>query len=204
MTVLTATAWKSNAEMIADVAKLGYLDGEVLDTTYGYGTFWQCWQPEYLTACDLDPDKSPVGYPVDFCCLPFSRGSFDAVVFDPPYKLNGTSRPQDHTTDERYGVHVPSRWQDRHYLMTIGLWECLRVSRRYVLMKCMDQVVSGQKRWQTHIFTSIAEARGHTLVDRFDLLVTPRPQPEGRRQVHSQGNYSTLLVFEVHREVSAS
>ena len=43
MTVFTATRWATNAEMIEDVARLGYLDGSVLDVTYGLGTFWKNW-----------------------------------------------------------------------------------------------------------------------------------------------------------------
>lgn len=196
VTVLTAQAWPTNAHLIEDVAKLGYLDGRVLDVTYGYGTFWKRWQPAELVACDLERDKSPIGYPVDFRTLPFQNASFDAVVFDPPYKLNGTSRPADQSVDERYGVHEPATWQERHLLMYGGLTECFRVSRRFVLMKCMDQVVSGQKRWQTMIFANHAAEHGWTLIDRFDMLSTPRPQPERRRQVHAQSNYSTLLVFK--------
>jgi hypothetical protein len=194
VTVLTATAWKSNAELIEDVAKMGYLDGRVLDVTYGRGTFWKNWRPADLTACDLDPDKSPIGRSVDFTDLPleWSR-AFDAVVLDPPYKLNG--RPNA-AVDERYGVETRSSWQDRHRLVKDGIRSCASVTRRYLLLKCKDQVVGGGKRWQTFEFTNCAATYGLVLEDRFDMLVTPRPQPKGRRQVHTQSNYSTLLVFK--------
>ena len=191
--ILSAQRWPNNAEMIADVAKLGYLDGDVLDVTYGYGNFWNTWVPESLTACDLNIELSPLGVSVDFTDLPFGDSSFDAVVFDPPYKLNGTPTP---SVDRRYGVHEPTTWQDRHQLIRDGLSECARVSKRYVLLKCMDQVCSGKKRWQTIEFTNHAEALGFRLDDRFDLLNRPRPQPSGRRQLHAQVNYSTLLVFK--------
>lgn len=192
MSVLTATRWHDNGALIEDVARLSYLDGRVLDVTFGYGTFWSRWQPAELVACDLDPTKSPIGYAVDFRELPFDDRSFDAVVLDPPYKLNGT--PTDEV-DERYGVHIPTRWQDRHELIRSGITECARVARRYVLLKCMDQVSAGKKRWQTIEFTNHAAAVGLLLEDRFDMLTSPRPQPAGRRQVHAQANYSTLLVF---------
>jgi len=195
--VLAATRWPTNGHLIADVARLGYLDGSVLDVTYGLGTFWREWQPTNLVGTDLDPAKSPRGCSADVRFLPFVAGSFDAVVFDPPYKLNGTPTA---TLDGRYGVDVPATWQERHELIRSGITECLRVTRRYLLVKCMDQVCSGAKRWQTMEFTRHAEDHGARLVDRFDLLVTPRPQPAGRRQVHAQGNYSTLLVFESRKE----
>jgi hypothetical protein len=197
VTILTAQAWASNAELIADVAKLGYLGGTVLDVTYGLGTFWKVYQPAIFRGTDIDSSKSRSGCSVDFRSLPFGDRSYDTVVIDPPYKLNGTPDP---TVDARYGVHVAATWQDRMELMLQGLRECLRVSRQFVLMKCMDQVCSGKKRWQT--FSCIAEAHrvGAELVDRFDMLVTPRQQPPGRRQIHTQGNYSTLLIFEKGRK----
>ena len=150
MTILTATAWPTNAELIEDVARLGYLSGQILDCTYGYGTFWKNWRPaeDRFVACDIDEAKSPLGVSINFCKLPFNSERFDSVVFDPPYKMNGTSRPEDRAADERYGVHIPARWQDRMQLICDGLIECMRVSRRYVLAKCMDQVVSGRKVWQ--------------------------------------------------------
>lgn len=194
MTVLAATAWPTNAHMIEDVAELGYLGGDVLDCTYGYGTFWKRWRPKVLIGCDLDPAKSLIGYSVDFTALPGPWSeSFDAVVFDPPYKLNGT--PTD-AVDERYGVHVVRTWQDRLDLIEAGIYECVRVlkPKGYLLIKCQDQVCSGQVRWQTRIFADHAEDCGTTLVDRFDML-GGRPQPEGRRQVHARRNMSTLLVL---------
>jgi hypothetical protein len=118
--------------------------------------------------------------------------SFDAVVLDPPYKLNGTPTEE---VDDRYGVHIVRSWQYRLQLIELGILECSQVARRYLLLKCQDQVCAGQKRWQTYQFTKCGEACGLILVDRFDMLGTPRPQPAGRRQVHTQVNYSTLLVF---------
>lgn len=79
--------WPTNADLIADVAKLGYLDGPVLDTTYGEGTFWKMWRPNDLTACDIDPAKSPIGYSVDFTSLPFKAGMFRAVRVRPSVQV---------------------------------------------------------------------------------------------------------------------
>lgn len=189
--------WSTNGHLIADVARLGYLDGRVLDCTYGYGTFWSEWRPPHLYASDLNPAKSPDGVSTDFTTLPFADQSFDAVVFDPPYKLNG--RPDD-SIDERYGVHETASWQDRIKLMRAGLSECCRVARRHVLVKCQDQVCSGKVRWQTDEMTDVAASRGFGKVDRFDFETyrqQPEKNPDGtpRRQVHARRNTSTLLVF---------
>lgn len=193
--VLAFGDWPSNAEMIEDCARLGYLRPEwkTLDPTYGHGTFWKRWQPESLVMCDLVEAKSPVGYAVDFTALPFADRSFEAVVFDPPYKLNGTP---DEAVDARYGVHLPTRWQDRMALIRLGIEECARVlGDGYLLVKCQDQVCSGRVRWQTDEFTRHAELCGLGKVDRLDFP-TYRPQPKGRRQVHAARNSSQLLVFK--------
>ena len=193
--VLATSKWASNAELIADCAELGYLRSEwrTLDPTYGAGTFWKAWRPDVLVACDLDPRKSPLGSAVDFTALPFATRSFDAVVFDPPYKLNGTPTTD---VDSRYGVDVVRSWRQRLTLMLDGLTECARVlGDGYLLVKCQDQVCGGKVRWQTLEVTSEAERLGLGLVDRLDLL-GGRPQPEGRRQVHARRNSSTLLVFK--------
>jgi hypothetical protein len=194
--VLAISQWKSNAELIADVARLGYLrkDWCTLDPTFGLGNFWTEWVPDCLIGTDIDPRFSPwQDKSVDFRQIPWPDRYFDAVVFDPPYKLNGTPDP---AIDERYGVHEPTRWQDRMALIRDGLTECARVlGEGFLLLKCQDQVCSGKMRWQTYEFTKHAEGCGLGLVDRFDFL-SYRPQPNGRRQVTARHNASQLLVFK--------
>src|SRR5688572_16542597 len=104
--IYAISPYKSNAELIEAAAKLGYLKREwvTLDPTYGNGTFWKLWRPEALYCHDL------AWTGMDFTNLTYQDSHFDAVVFDPPYKLNGTPTPG---VDTRYGVQVPTRWQDR-------------------------------------------------------------------------------------------
>lgn len=192
--VLAIRSRATNAELIADCARLGYLRKEwrTLDPTYGLGTFWKQWRPNDLVASDIEVDKSPIGLSVDFSEMPFEDGDFDCVVLDPPYKLNGRSQEK---TDERFGVHVYVSWQERMDLIRRGLTECARVlGDGYLLLKCQDQVCSGKVRWQTLEFTKHAESLNLGLVDRFDFL-SYRAQPKGRRQIHARRNSSTLLVF---------
>lgn len=193
--VLAIGGWKNNAELIADVARLGYLDGSVLDLTYGLGNFWTVWRPEQLTTNDLNPERD-VEHSVDFRDTGWTAGRFDAVVFDPPYRLNGTP---DQDYDDSYGISTPTRWQDRMAMILDGVKEACRISRRYVLVKCQAQVVSGKVVWQDIEMAKVAEECGARLRDRFDLVTPMRPQPAGRRQVHARRNHSTLLVFEVAR-----
>ncbi len=185
--------WRTNGALIADVSRLGYLDGHVLDVTYGLGRFWTDWAPERLTAVDLDPAKSPSMPPgVDFTNLPFADASFDAAVIDPPYRFTGTA---DQPFDGAYGLKPSVRWQDRMQLILDGVTECCRVSRGFVLAKVQAQVVSGKVRWQDVEVVRTAEALGWRLVDRFDLVTPQRPQPPGRAQKHARRNHSTLLVL---------
>jgi hypothetical protein len=192
--ILAVARRRTNADLIADCVALGYLheDWHTLDPTYGHGAFWQRWRPKELTACDIDPAKSPIGR-VDVRALPWLARTFDCVVFDPPYKLNGTPDPG---MDRRYGVHESTTWRDRLLLIQRGLAECARVlSGGYLLVKCQDQVCSGKVRWQTTLVAETAEHCGLGLVDRFDML-SYRPQPAGRHQVHARRNTSSLLVFK--------
>jgi hypothetical protein len=193
----------NNAELIIACRGLGYLsdDMTILDPTYGYGRFWTLWTPKNLLTGDLNPLKSPTGEPVDATDLPLPDNSMDAVVLDPPYKLNGASTAQGPAaSDEQYGVDGKYvKWQDRHTLICDMLMEAARVVRKkgYVLLKCQDQVSSGRVRWQTIEFTNFCQNHlGLRLVDWL-FLVGQRPQPSGRNQKHARRNYSSLLIFQM-------
>lgn len=194
-TVLAAHSWRDNGELIADVAALGYLrlEDRTLDMTWGRGRFWTRFRPTVLVGVDLNTDAD---VRADNADLPFADSTFDAVVYDPPYKLNGTPSLGDF--DNRYGVDRATRWQDRHDLIIEGIDEAARVLRSggVFLLKCQDQVCSGAMRWQTDEFSEAARNVGLEKIDRFDLLGKHRPQPmEGRTQRHAHGRPSTLLVF---------
>ncbi len=188
--MLAAQYFNTNAELIEACQHLGYLRSSwlILDPTYGKGTFWRTWRPEGLIAHDLKLDG------VDFRDLPHPDGHFDAVVFDPPYKLNGTpSQP-----DERYGVDVQGTIAERHELIRRGMTECARVLKPagFLLLKCMDQVASGKVQWQTLEFSTYGvDVLDLTLEDSLLMLTNPRKQPAGRKQVHARRNYSTMLIF---------
>jgi hypothetical protein len=197
--VMAFGRWRNNAELIADCVRLGYIDDDrlVCDPTYGLGRFWIVYRPEALVASDLNPARSPCGYSVDFTAMPWSDDMFGTVVFDPPYKLNGTGGS--HASDEAYGVALAGvRWQDRMQLCRDGITECVRVLKLggHLLVKCQDQVCSVQVRWQTHDFAAHAESLGSRLVDALHLP-SYRSQPEGRSQRHARRNYSTMLVFRL-------
>lgn len=186
---------RNNAELMRDCAELGYLEGRVLDATYGLGRFWKLYRPDELATNDLHVPGADFAY--DFTAFPgWWEDRFDTGVLDPPYKLNGTSTGAGPAaSDVDYGVaagYLPP--PAKHELMRAGLTEVARVSRKWVLVKCQDQVCNGVVHWQTLMLAQHGERLGLRLVDQLHVR-GHRAQPEGRRQVHARRDYSTLLVF---------
>jgi len=211
--------YATNADLILACRRLGYLreTDAILDPTYGTaGGFWKKWNPPNLNRHDIVRDG------VDFRDLPYPDLSFDATVFDPPYKLAGRIANED--VDRRYGLTRYESIDGRHELMLIGIMECARVTRRHLLIKCQDQVASGRVWWQTRMCADEAELHGFTLVDMLHFWRGEgRPQPVRTRkcrepihatgpgrpcavcggtgrvvsgQQHARRNYSTLLVCQ--------
>jgi hypothetical protein len=219
MTTTTVKAfgdWKTNAEMIADVAKLGYLDGRVLDPTWGEGNFWTVFKPKRFVRHDL---HTLDGVDVRDLIFFHRRNSFDSIVIDLPYAFRGRATP---AFDDKYGV---SKYRGANKIMQLifdamSSCEPLLRSKKYLLVKCEDQVVSGHVRWQTDEITAYAKTLHLRKVDRFDFANGGREQPKNRtkkclacngdgccarcnftgrvpsQQQHAGHRPSTLLVFQ--------
>lgn len=193
--VMAATAWPSNADMIVDMVRLGYLtaDDLVLDPTYGSGRWWKKWSPRMLVHHNNTEDGS------DFRDTGYPDNHFDAVAYDPPYVcIGGRKTSGIKSMYDGYGLtdapRTPDALQD---LINCGLSEMKRVvkPKGIILVKCQDYVSSGKLypgTFNTHYF---ARLLGLELVDRFEHIGNPRPQPPGRRQVHARRNLSTLFIF---------
>jgi hypothetical protein len=194
--VLAIGTRRTNAELVADLVQLGYVDltKPILDPTYGTGRWWNNVNPLNLTASDLDADKSPIGYSVDFTVTPWPDNTFDSVLFDPPYKLNGVSHGFGNDASYGVGNRKYISIEDRHSLIKQGMTELARVSSRILVVKCQDQVSSGKVQWQTRIFADHGEALGLALVDMLHVN-GHRKQPAGTAQIHARRDYSTALVF---------
>lgn len=207
MTVLAATAWNTNADLIADCFRLGYLRTEwvTLDATFGRGNWWKKARPTILWAQDLREMPEPwpdVQYlaGIDFRHQPWDDDAFDACAFDPPYVCVGgratTGTPDMH---DRYGMtdapRSPRALQD---VIDEGLAECARVTKPggHLLVKVQDYVSSGSLWPGTFYTTQRALDLGLVVLDRLEMIGSPRPQPPGRRQVHARRNLSTLLVLK--------
>lgn len=196
MSLLAATAWRNNGQLIDACHTLGYIDDTdaALDATYGLGVWWKVYRPPDLVTNDLRSDYD-TDYHYDFRRFPKAwRGTFSLVAYDPPYKLNG--RPSEE--DERYGVHLPATWQARNHLCMQGITGCARLlcKNGVLLVKCMDQVSRNAKRFQTIDFVNHSKEQSLSLIDMGLLLRKPRKQSDKRPQRHFHQNFSTLLVFK--------
>lgn len=194
--VLAADRWQTNADLIVDVARLGYLRPEwrTLDPTYGRGIWWKRWRPDELVCHDRDTLDG-----VDFRHLPHGDGSFDAAVFDPPYVLMGgreTTTRKDEWAD-RFGlITAPKTRADLESLIRDGFTDVHRVvrPRGHLLVKCKDEISSGHL-WSGSTFViNHAATLGARLTDRFLFVTAPGPTP-WNYQLHARRNYSELLVF---------
>jgi tRNA G10 N-methylase Trm11 len=197
--ILAATAWPTNAKLIADCARLGYLaeDMVTLDPTYGRGIWWKNWRPTVLITHNRANDR------IDFRKLPHDNASFDAVAFDPPYVCPGGRKTSNiKEMHGAYGMngddfHTPAELQQ---IINDGLTEMARVvkPRGIVLVKCKDYIWSGRYWLGTHHALEHALALGFELVDRLEHVGRPGPQSQ-TRQVHARRNLSTLFVLRAKR-----
>ena len=213
--ILAATAWATNAQMIRDVAKLGYLKHTdlILDPTYGAGGWWRLWHPLegaihgftptnawYWPVDNEFPLKSTLPGPWDFRDMGVGSEVFDAVAFDPPYvSVGGRATSGIRGMHDAYGMGgAPTTPQGVQTDIAAGLKECFRVVKKggIVLVKCQSYVSSGKLWPGTFLTYQAAMTIGFQLVDHFVHVSGPRPQPDGRGpQKHARRNQSDLLVL---------
>lgn len=201
--ILAASQWARNADLIVDVAKLGYLKktDRIFDPTFGRGNWWKRWTPDVPM---VTFSREMTDFDFDFRHVPFKDGEFDVVAYDPPYVCVGgrsTSTLGDHHA--RYGLtHAPKTPLLLQQLINEGMDECVRVlkPRGILLVKCQDYISSGKLHPGAYETYSHAHTElGLVLVDRFiHLSKNPRPLPEKVRmnQKHARNTFSTLFVFQ--------
>lgn len=197
---MAAHAWPTNGHLIADVARLGYLTADMvtLDTTHGRGVFWRQWRPDQLVtmAHPDDPGHAPADLEGDFRALPFPAGTFDAVIFDPPYMPKGTPNAFS-AMDQRYGVG--NRGQDATWaLMAGGLTECARVVKPggRIITKA-GRGIDGGRLWRgDNRIVEHGEQLGLVVVTQLVMITRPRPQAHRGPQRNPRSNFSTLTVWD--------
>ena len=154
--------------------------------------------------------------------LPYADGSFDCVVFDPPYmegffrraagqlagsgthgafrKAYSDGRPINEVGGPKYHAAVFDLYEK-------GGAEANRVLREegVLIVKCQDEV-SANRQWLTHV--EIINAYERIGFYTRDLFVVVRPnRPAVSRlikQVHARKNHSYFLVFQKVRSKTKS
>lgn len=198
--IMAATPWHTNANLIADCAKLGYLKDEwlTLDATYGRGNWWKKWRPNKLVTNDINP-QSEADHHEDFRTTSWGDQHFDAVAYDPPYIApGGRAKSTISGFNARFGLHsTPRKPDDLQWYIYEGLDEARRIVRHkgMILVKCKNYV-NGGKLWAGMFHTwQGGHSLGLELVDCLQHLSGTGPQSQ-TTQEHARQNYSTLLVFK--------
>lgn len=191
----------SNSDLMAAVAPY-YLTGSVLDVTYGDGAWWERFTPEQF----IFHDKYKVDG-VDFTALPEATNSIEAVCYDPPYVLSGgesTGAVAEDGFQQRYGIGVGRLKHNSaaafERLLQDGLSEVARVSRRYVLVKCMEFAQGGGAdggfKNIPYLMTKWGEALG---LKSYDVIVHHTGSEPGGHNIfdpkRARRHHSYLLVF---------
>lgn len=195
-TVQSVVQSERNGPLIAAAAQLWLNDNDrVLDMTYGRGRFWTEYRPDYMCTNDIDPETDAFHHE-DFRKLSFAGGSFDVVVYDPPYILRGgdptTSTVEDFNA--RYGLERFQTMDELRLLILDGLREAIRVTSDRLLVKCTDQISSGRFVGNHHWIVGRCLERGLEQVDEFVHYSGTGPG-SWERQLHSRRAHSFLCIF---------
>lgn len=204
-----------NADLIASVASLYLQEGmQVADVTYGKGVFWRKCQERRVTiwASDLKAIEVEEGQqdwlkplrilpqpPMDFRTLAYDTGTFDIVVFDPPYIHN----PGKHMTDARYNNAATTGGMYYRDIMVKLYYPGIREAARIVKpggqlwVKGKDQVESSEQRWSHRDIYNLALTDHYfTAKDHAILYTVPPSNKRWDRQLHLRKNHSVLWIFE--------
>jgi len=195
----------ANADIFPQILDLYVGKGSVVaDVTFGKGAFWKkVRRPDIeLLATDLgDEDK-----PVDCRDLPYSDGSIDVVVLDPPYMHTpGQGAHVGHQNFESYyRNNATSKTAGKYHEAVLSLYfdagkEAARVlkSGGFLIVKCQDEVCANRQRL-THV-EIINEFEGYGFIAE-DLFVVTRTGRPGisrllGRQRHARKNHSYFVIF---------
>lgn len=201
--VLTAKQG-TNADLFPDILRLYVDDGaEILDATYGRGVFWRnIPEDKYnVTRNDIDIGRGDVHH--DFRSLPSSWDNhYDVAVLDPPYLYTGGFNTLRDSIDRGYrnrararsGIHGVAAV---HQMYAQGMIEMYRVLKKggFLIIKCMDQVMSGRQTWMHIEMQRLAEILGFKPKDLFVMVANSTPTMRHRRQLHARRNHSYFLVL---------
>jgi hypothetical protein len=204
MAYLTAKVG-DNSDLLPDIIELYVPAGSVVaDVTWGRGVFWKK-RPDLLRSrrvlgSDLDRTKGDVT--ADFRHLPYPTGSLDALILDPPYLYVGGFKTLKLSIDAGYNNRGRALVQGIFGVGAVNLMfyqaicEAERVvkPRGILIVKCMDQVMSGKQEWQHVTVMDYMNNLGFENLDLFVLVQKGQPTMRHKVQVHARRNHSYFMV----------
>lgn len=164
----------------------------ILDATWGNGRFWKK-RPANWRVIGLDNDCAKKAAILgDNRNLPFQRGVFDVIVYDPPHVTHSWS---DWDQSPQYGfangiLDISYLYQD-FVSQAAGSIK----SDGLLLAKLSDQIHSFRYWWQTKEYLNVLEDSAFTPCDLIvKVRAAPRAQPPGRRQLHARRRHSYWVI----------
>jgi len=183
----------SNADLLEVVSKLYLKEGcTVADVTYGKGAFWKNMDMGRYNFLPTDIKSG-----VDFRSLPYSNGSIDVTVLDPPYAHN----PGTMFVDATYNNAATTKGmyhKDIINLYAKGMSESHRILKKggFLFVKCQDEIESSKQKWSHIEIFAIALEIGFYAKDLFVLHQNGKPTIQHKQQKHARKNHSYLWVFQ--------
>ena len=191
----------TNDEVFPLVLRLYVAEGSrIADITFGKGVFWKRLDRQRYELHDSD-----IRTGVDCRKLPYEGGTFDAVVFDPPYMHTpgGTAHNGHQNYEHYYSNNGTSHESHKYHEAVLDLYfrgadEAFRILRDdgVLIVKCQDEVCANRQRL-THVELSNELTLKGFLVE--DLFVVVRKNKPGvsrlLKQVHARKNHSFFMVF---------
>lgn len=202
-----------NENVFPHILELHVADGSTIaDVTWGKGVFWKKVPKNKYEVLGTD-----IAMGVDCRDLPYTDGSLDCVVLDPPYmegfyrkNVNHKAGSGTHSAfadaysngDETNGDSENVGTKKWHAAVTDMYFKAGREAYRVLkkrgifIVKCQDEVSAG-KQWLTHV-EIINEYEKNNFYTKDLFVITRNNKPAVSRllkQVHARKNHSYFLVF---------
>jgi len=191
----------TNDEVFPDILKLYVKKGaRAADVTWGKGVFWK-----RVRKSDYSVAASDLSTGVDSRRTPYDDGTFDAVVFDPPYMHTpgGTAHNGHQNFEGAYRNNSAESTGLKYHEAVLDLYfesakEAARIlkPKGIYVVKCQDEVCANRQRL-THVeIINKLYAMGFYPEDIFVVVRKNRPGVSRLvKQVHARKNHSYFLVF---------
>jgi len=191
----------SNDEILNNIMQLYNIDCFDLDCTYSKGVFWKNFKkPKFKT--DLFPKSNEV---LKACStkLPFKDNSFNFIMFDPPFIIDGTTYKQSKKgsclMSKRFEAYYSFNELKKHYYNTLK--ECYRLLKKdgILVFKCQDVVSSGKNHFSHSLIMNMAIDLEYYPKDLFILLSKNRVNSFGskwKKQFHARKYHSYFWVLQ--------